>query len=248
MSKYSEVFSLTKGLSVLFVEDFEEIRESTMEILEHYFKTVDTACDGEEGLAKYYDFYIRTGSYYDLIITDIEMPVINGVSLVKEIKSEHEDQQIIVLSAHDESHYLFDLINLGVAQYIKKPIEIKLLLDSFYKVGKRLKEPVAQKPKDVNLGNGYIYDNTNKSLSYNNKYIKLTKHESIILEVLVDNIEHICTTEQIISHFSSKEVDITADNIRFLVSKLRKKLPQDCIDTLYAVGYRLSLVKQFVEA
>ncbi len=247
MSNYSEIFSLTKELSVLFVEDYEEIRESTVEILEHYFKTVDTACDGEEGLAKYHDFFVRTGTNYDLIITDIEMPILNGVKLVEEIRKESEEQQIIVLSAHDESHYLLDLINLGISQYITKPIEIKSLLTAFYKIGKKLKVPTNEST-EIDLGNGYHYDNVKKSLLHFNQYIKLTKHESLILEILAEVFEDICTTEKIISHFHHEKVDITADNIRFLISKLRKKLPENSIETLYAIGYKLKTEKQLVQA
>ena len=123
MSNYSEILSLTKELSVLFVEDSEEVRESTVEILEHYFNIVHTACDGKEGLAKYHNFFVRTGSDYDLIITDIEMPILNGVELVQEVRKKSDNQHIIVLSAHDESHYLLDLINFGISQFITKPIE-----------------------------------------------------------------------------------------------------------------------------
>ncbi len=246
MIDYSKVFALTKSLSVLYIEDYDEIRESTLEILKHYFKIIDTAKDGEEGVAKYYNFFVQTSSYYDLIITDIEMPILNGVSLVDEIKKAHEDQQIIVLSAHDESHYLFDLINLGISQYIKKPIEITLLLDAFYKVGQRLKEPT--NAKEINLGDGCIYDCNGNTLSLNSRYIKLTKHENITLEVLINKIEQICTTEEIVLHFSNKNIHITTDNIRFLISKLRKKLPKNSIDTMYAVGYRLASAKQTIEA
>lgn len=247
MSNYSEIFSLTKELSVLFVEDYEEIRESTVEILEHYFKTIDTACDGEEGLAKYHDFLVRTGSHYDLIITDIEMPILNGVKLVEEIRKESEEQQIIVLSAHDESHYLLDLINLGISQYITKPIEIRSLLDAFYKIGQKLKAPI-NKYAEIDLSDGYHYDKVKKSLLHCNQHVKLTKHESLILEILAEEFEEICTTEKIISHFHHAKVDITADNIRFLISKLRKKLPENCIETLYAIGYKLKTEKQLIQA
>lgn len=247
MSNYSEIFALTKELSVLFVEDHEEIRESTVEILEHYFKVIDTACDGKEGLAKYHDHFVRTGFHYDLIITDIEMPIMNGVELVKEIRKDHQEQQIIVLSAHDDSHYLLDLINLGISQYIAKPIEIQSLLDSFYKVGQKLNHTTIDDTELI-LGDGFRYDTVRKTLSHENKYIKLTKHESLILEILAEEFDQICTTKQIISHFHKASVDITADNIRFLVSKVRKKLPQDCIETLYSIGYKLKSEKHLIQA
>jgi len=247
MSNYSKTFSLTKDLSVLFVEDHDEVRDSTVEILENYFKIVDTARDGEEGLEKYLDFFKKTDSYYDILITDIEMPVLNGVSLVKEIKKINESQQIIVLSAHDESHYLLELINIGIFQFITKPIDINTLLKAFYSVGNKLKN-ITKEDIEIDLGNGYRYNKVKKSLLHFNQYVKLTKHESLILEILAEKLEDICTTEHIISHFHDAKVDITSDNIRFLISKLRKKLPQNSIETLYAIGYKLKSEKQLIQA
>jgi len=242
MSKYSKTFSLTKELSVLFVEDHDEIRESTVEILENYFKIVDTAQDGEKGLEKYLSFLDKTGSYYDLLITDIKMPILNGVSLVKEIRKLNESQQIIVLSAHDESHYLLELINLSIFQFITKPIEINSLLESFYKVGTKLKDQ-RKEDNELDLGHGYKYNKIKKTLLQYNQDVKLTKHESIILEILAKKFEDVCTTEEIISHFQNAKIDITSDNIRFLIAKLRKKLPKNSIETLYAVGYKLKLIQ-----
>jgi DNA-binding response OmpR family regulator len=246
MANYSKIFSLTKELSVLFVEDHDEVRESTVEILNNYFKIVDIACDGEEGLEKYNDLFNKSGFYYDLVITDIEMPILNGVSLVKEIKKINELQQIIVLSAHDESHYLLELINVGIFQFITKPIDINSLLEAFYRVGNKLKT-ITKEDIEIDLGNNYHYNKVKKSLFHFNQHVKLTKHESLILEILVENLEDICTTKQIISHFHDAKVDITSDNIRFLISKLRKKLPQNSIETLYAVGYKLKSEKQLIQ-
>jgi DNA-binding response OmpR family regulator len=243
MSSYLEIFSLTRDLSVLFVEDHEDIKESTVEILEHYFKIVDTANDGGEGLNRYNDFYNSNGCNYDLVITDIEMPVLNGVQLVTKIREKNEQQQIIVLSAHDESHYLLKLINLGISQFITKPIEIRSLLESFYKIGKKIEE-TNNKKIYIQLQNGYRYNREKKMLLHFNQHVKLTKHESLILEHLAENFEDVCTTEQIVSHCQHANVDITADNIRFHISKLRKKLPLNSIVTLYSIGYKLTSEKQ----
>ena len=115
-----------KTLKVLYVEDSEMVRESTIDILNHYFNEVDTAINGEEGLQKYKQFYEEHQSFYDIVITDINMPKINGIEMIEVIMKMHPEAHIIVMSAHNESEYLLKLINLGISNFVLKPIDITL--------------------------------------------------------------------------------------------------------------------------
>ena len=73
----------TKNLNILFVEDHDELRVGTVEILKNFFNIVDSASDGEEALSKYIDFNQKSSGYYDIVLSDIQMPVMNGIELVK---------------------------------------------------------------------------------------------------------------------------------------------------------------------
>ncbi len=115
-----------KTLKVLYVEDCEIVRESTIDILDHYFTEVDTATDGEEGLQKYKQFYEEHHAFYDIVITDINMPKMNGIEMIEVIMKMHPEAHIIVMSAHNESDYLLKLINLGISNFVLKPINITL--------------------------------------------------------------------------------------------------------------------------
>lgn len=110
------------GISVLYVEDDQELRQNTARLLGSFFTVVNTAENGIEGLEK------TRESSYDLIITDINMPGMNGVKMVREIKKENPRQIIIVISAHDEARYLLELINLGVEHFVLKPLDLNLFL------------------------------------------------------------------------------------------------------------------------
>jgi YesN/AraC family two-component response regulator len=96
--------------------------------LDKLFKKSYSAKDGAEALA------LVERHAPDLILTDINMPIMDGVTLIKEIRSKELDIPIIVLTAHNESNLLIELINLEVDKYINKPIEKNMMISVFYKV------------------------------------------------------------------------------------------------------------------
>ncbi|MEN6325063.1 MAG: HD domain-containing phosphohydrolase [Syntrophomonas sp.] len=122
-----------KDISVLYVEDDRDLRENTTRLLASFLSKVDTAENGQEGLKKYYN-----GSY-DLVITDINMPLMDGVKMAREIKGDNGKQIIIVISAHDEARYLLDLINLGIDSFVLKPLDLGQFLESLDKCIKLVK-------------------------------------------------------------------------------------------------------------
>jgi putative two-component system response regulator len=122
-----ELREVAQGLKVLYVEDDRDLRENTTRLLTSFFTNVTSAENGQVGLDKY-----REGSY-DIVITDINMPVINGVKMSQEIKASNKKQVIIVISAHDEAEYLLDLINMGVDNFILKPLDIGQFLEVLHK-------------------------------------------------------------------------------------------------------------------
>ena len=86
MSKeHQTVLASAKDLKVLYVEDNAMVRESTCDILDDYFSSVDIAVDGEDGLKLYKNLYEETNTFYDIIITDIKMPKMNGIEMIKSI-------------------------------------------------------------------------------------------------------------------------------------------------------------------
>ncbi len=130
------VYSHSKDMNVLYVEDTEDVRKSTTEMLEEYFLTVDAAVDGRDGAERYKKYYAEHKCYYDLVVSDIEMPGLNGIELSEMILEMNNDQIIIIISAHSEPMYLFELINLGISSFLAKPIKIKQLNRILYRVSR----------------------------------------------------------------------------------------------------------------
>ncbi len=122
--KLQVLIESNKDLNVLYIEDNDFVRKSTLNMMEDFFSHVDGAKDGEEGLEKYAQYYRENNENYDIVFTDINMPNMNGIEMSKSILALNEEQIIVIISAHNDSDYLLELINMGISNFILKPIDI----------------------------------------------------------------------------------------------------------------------------
>ncbi|WP_455755490.1 response regulator transcription factor [Sulfurimonas sp.] len=123
MSDLKKLKLAAEGLKILYVEDNKALRENAAKLLKKFFKHVDTAEDGAIGLELY------KKNQYQIVLTDIKMPNMDGMELAKHIKDINPKTKVIVMSAFDNSEYLYSSIELGVYRYLKKPVNIKELTD-----------------------------------------------------------------------------------------------------------------------
>ena len=122
-------FDSLKDCVVLYVEDDTSVQNQTKMIIEDFVKEVIVANDGNEG------FQIALEQKIDLIITDIMMPNMNGIEMLKKLKVESEKPiPSIVTTAFTETDYLIDAINLRVDGFIMKPINVRELINSIYNI------------------------------------------------------------------------------------------------------------------
>ena len=128
----SEKYKYLKNLSVLYVEDEVQIREEVEFFLKKVVKNLYCAKNGEEGL----ELYKKNNP--DLVITDIRMPVMDGISMSKEIKKINAESKIIVITAFSESEYLYECIKLNISNYLTKPLDLQLLMNDLNKLSKTI--------------------------------------------------------------------------------------------------------------
>jgi len=115
-------------INILYVEDDEEISGQFETLFRKVFKNIDVVSDGIEGIKKYKE------GFYDIVITDIEMPNMNGIELIQEIKKINENQLTVVTSAYNDSKYLQELIESGVEKFILKPFDMSKLFTDIAKI------------------------------------------------------------------------------------------------------------------
>jgi|GEM_PF-4447506 len=124
-------------MNVLYVEDEKDIASKFYKILKKTFSNTDMAFNGKDALDLYYT------KQYDLVITDLAMPIMHGIKMIKTIKSINPKQEIIVTSAHSDKEYLQELINLHISHFIEKPMDLTNVLQTLNKTIQRIVEDKA---------------------------------------------------------------------------------------------------------
>lgn len=242
MLEIENLRTLSSKLSVLYVEDDQMLLDITIELLESLFNYVDYAHNGKKALVVYEDYYLEHSSYFDLVISDIEMPCMNGITLSKELFKQNKLQKILITSAYDDKKYLIELIHIGVSGFIQKPLVDKQLYSALLGICKELTEE-KEAFRFLTLNKDFTWDHKLKILYSNNVEVKLSSHEKALFGLLLDNLGSSFTSLELFEKIYSDERDKTfsQDSIRSLIKRLRKKLPNNLILNTPYLGYKINL-------
>lgn len=214
------------NLTLLYVEDDQIIRQNAVEYLSNYCKTVFQAKDGQEALAIY------KAKKPDIIITDIEMPRLNGLEMAKEIRKEDKKTPIIVATAFTDNSYLLQAVELQLIKYITKPISSKKLKEALGLVLEHL-----HLNSILYMNKNSYYDTLNKTLLINKEFVKLKNKELQLLDLLATNHHRVVSYEEIESIIWYDDA-MSKDALRALVRTLRMKLQGDYLENISGFGYR----------
>lgn len=237
---YGLLKKYTKNFNVLFVEDDTDFRKEFSELLLDIFPKVITAIDGVDALNKYKEYYEETDKYYDLVISDIKMPNLDGVELIDSIYKIKEDQIVIILSARNEFHYLLPLVNLGIHQFFTKPIDYSTFLEDIFKLCNQIYHTKTNDNNNlIKINETLVWDKNKKKLIKDDNTIELTKNELKFVETILDNNGKICTVEKLLNIIWIDDFDLVPDitHLKSLIYRLRKKVPDLHIKNIYGMGY-----------
>jgi len=228
---------VSKKLSLLYIEDDIALREKTAIVFSNLFEQVDVAEDGVEGLELFNSYYEQEGKYYDIIVSDIQMPRLNGIGLTKEILNINKEQKIIIVSAYNDKEYLIDLINLGVEGFMQKPLSSDNLLKILYDTCITFNSE-----NILSLNEEYKYNFSISALFQNDTKVDISEKEQKLLELLLKNKNQAFNSIEIFNHLyhNAPEKEFSSDSIKSLVKRLRKKLPDDFISNTQQLGYSIS--------
>jgi DNA-binding response OmpR family regulator len=219
-----------KNLKVLFVEDEDIIRDKIASSLRYIVTQVESASNGLIALEKLKTFTP------DLIITDLEMPNMNGIELIQKVREQNKKICIIVITAYTSEKYLLELIDMHIEKYMIKPITLEKMIEALEDCQYSLKNPIIINKE---LPDDYKYDWNQKLLFHEDTMISLTKKEILFLELLFKNINTITSFEELQSVVWQDNI-MTDNALRSLIRNLRKKLPKDFIVNLSGVGYKVA--------
>lgn len=234
------ILEITKKLRLLYVEDSLDSRTQALKMLEGYFSYIDVAVDGISGIEQYKNHFFDTNNYYDLVVTDINMPKMNGIDMSKAIYEINKNQKVIIVSAYNDSKYFIDLINIGVEGFLQKPISFEDFLGAMDKLCKNLKND-----NIITLEQGCSYDMLSKKFICNGLKIYLTNNEQKFIELHLKNHLINFSLEEVFNHiyYDEPHKEFSADAIKGLVKRLRKKLPTDLLKYSRTFGYTLAIQK-----
>lgn len=224
-------------MKLLIVEDQNELRSILKKRLNDAGYVLDDAKDGEEAL----DFISFTS--YDVIILDIMIPKVNGLEILKEIRSKHDYTPVLLLTAKDSIEDRVKGLDLGADDYLVKPFAFEELIARVRSLLRRQKKEIHQV---LTLGD-LVVDRTIKEVKRNGEIIKLTKKEYLILEYLLLNKDIVISRERlesISSNFDYEGYSNVIDvYIRFLRKKIDEGYDQKLIHTIRGFGYVMRLEK-----
>ncbi|PHO08872.1 DNA-binding response regulator [Malaciobacter canalis] len=214
-------------MKILLLEDNKRLSELIIEALEQKNYKVDWFEDGKDAINAIYDGY-------DCFILDINVPGIDGLTLLKDIRSMDENTPAIIISANVELDTIKNAYSKGCDEYIKKPFYI-------YELETKLKKLCVQDKSDISLPENYTYNIINETLfDDKNQFIKLAKKEILLMTLFVKNLDKVVTFDHIEQYVWQGDLT-TNENIRALVKRLRKKLPKNTILSQGGMGYKLNI-------
>ncbi len=212
-----------QDLTILCVEDEDGVKRHIVNTLKYYFKKVFEASNGQEGLELYKQ------NQPDIIICDIQMPVLDGIEMIKSIRETDVITPIILLTAHNSEKYLMKLINLQIQHFILKPVNSENLLEGLEKALQ------GRYNGKVRLDENSFLDIDNSILKINEEKITLSARETKFLTLLSQN--RVIHYSEIERELWSKKV-MSLDALKSFVRDLRKKLPYEMIENIPQVGYK----------
>jgi len=221
----------TPKYTLLYVEDEAPIRMVTKMFLAPYFKEIFEAQDGLEA------FQIYEEEQPDMIITDIEMPHLNGLELCRKIRQNDKETPIIITTAYTSVDYLLEAISLNLIKYLGKPLKEEEILEALKNSFELLE---SKHPSVIKLTNELYYDTLNQSLSEEKSIITLSQYQSMLLDILIKNRDRIVSYSEIENEIWYDKV-MTADSLRTLVRKTRKLVGKEVIENISKTGYKINL-------
>lgn len=221
-------------MRVLIVEDEVHLAEALTQILRKNNYTVDAVNDGEAGVDN------ALSNIYDLIILDIMLPKLDGITVLKKIRKEGLSTPVILLTAKGEISDRVLGLDSGADDYLPKPFATEELLARIRAIARR-KGEVAQ-DNTLKFGDIQLTPDTLR-LSCKEKEVKLILKESELLELLISRKKSTSSKELIIEKLWGFDSEVEHNHVEVYISFLRKKLNHLCssvkITTVRGVGYIL---------
>jgi DNA-binding response OmpR family regulator len=221
-------------MKILLVEDDDRIARPIIEDLRHQKHSVDHASDGIEG------WEFAQVVPYDLILLDLMLPRLDGVSLCRRLRANGCHAHILMITARDTTPDKVLGLDTGADDYLVKPFDLEELAARIRALARRTSDFT---PDLVSYGELQL-DRARQTITYARQPLLLTPKEFMILDCLMRNPTQVFTRAMLLNKLWEIDQLSGAETIKTHITNLRRKLreagsPIDFIETVYGVGYRL---------
>jgi len=222
-------------MKLLLIEDERQLLEAYKKGLSQEGYGIDCAKSAEEALD------LLSYNLYDLIVLDLNLPRMDGISLLKEIRKSDDKVKVIIVSANRTVDQRIEGLDTGANDYLTKPFDFPELQA---RIRALLRRDFTVKPNLIKTGD-FALDLALHQISYKGQMIGLTLKEYAIFSYLMKNTDHIVSAEELFEKCWNEESDPFTDVMRVHIYALRKKIHalagrDDVIVTVKGVGYRLN--------
>jgi DNA-binding response OmpR family regulator len=221
-------------IKILLVEDDKNLGMILKAFLDAKGHSATLCANGEEAMTA-----IRAASF-DLCVTDIMMPIMDGFALAKEIKALHPNMPLVFLTARKEQEDILEGFRLGADDYVTKPFSMDELLMRIQAIHRRCSS-ISTQPSTFKLGS-FTFDAPRHLLTKGSEMIKLTSKEADLLLLLCENMGSTLERSNALKAIWSEESYLNARSMDVYITKLRKYFKDDPeveIQNVHGVGFKL---------
>lgn len=216
-------------MRILVVEDDENLNRQIKGALDDAGYAVDTAFDGEQG------HFLGDTEPYDAVVLDIGLPQMDGLSVLEAWRREGRTMPVLLLTARDRWSDKVQGIDAGADDYVAKPFHMEELLARLRALVRRA---AGHASNEITAGDVRL-DTRGGRVTVDGQAIKLTSHEFRLLAYLMMHMGKVISRTELTEHLYDQDFDRDSNTIEVFVGRLRKKLPDDCIQTVRGLGYQI---------
>ena len=217
-------------MRILVVEDDTNLNRQLKEALTEAGYAVDVAFDGEEG------HFLGDTEPYDAIVLDIGLPQMDGLSVLEEWRRAGKTTPVLLLTARDRSSDKVQGIDAGADDYVAKPFHMEEVLARIRALVRR----AAGLASNEIVAGSVRLDSRSGRVTVGGQSVKLTSHELRLLSYLMHHKGKVISRTELTEHLYDQDFDRDSNTIEVFVGRLRKKLPEDCIQTVRGLGYQIA--------
>ena len=217
-------------MRILVVEDDTNLNRQLKEALTEAGYAVDVAFDGEEG------HFLGDTEPYDAIVLDIGLPQMDGLSVLEEWRRAGKTTPVLLLTARDRWSDKVQGIDAGADDYVAKPFHMEEVLARIRALVRR----AAGLASNEIVAGSVRLDARSGKVTVAGQSVKLTSHELRLLSYLMHHKGKVISRTELTEHLYDQDFDRDSNTIEVFVGRLRKKLPEDCIQTVRGLGYQIA--------